>query len=420
MPQRTMFKSLLILVLLVLFGYSLIPTVKYLSLSMAERDQMRVEQPEVYNTLVKKAIKLGLDLQGGMHVVLEVDLKELLQELANKGTVDERFHKALDAAAATAAETGANIVDAFDQNLQEMGVDIALYYRNRELQNHDQVVEYLTAQRKESIDRALEVLRNRVDEFGVSEPIIQKQGNNRIIVQLAGISNRDQARELVGKTAKLEFSLLKDPTIAERAALKINDYLAGEESAADSTVAAGGDSLTADTDTTAIAQDSSVIGGEDLFASSDSTEQADEETALFQFSGPGFIFIDENDAGRFQRAMNDSTVQRIIEREAQSAKFLLSTEDIGSNATPGKRFLRVYLVNANPALDGSTIIDAKHSMVDRSVDVAGGFETSITFNDEGTRAFASVTGANVGKQLAIILDNKVQSAPNIQERISRG
>lgn len=420
MPQRTMFKSLLILVLLVLFGYSLIPTVKYLSLSMAERDQMRVEQPEVYNTLVKKAIKLGLDLQGGMHVVLEVDLKELLQELANKGTVDERFHKALDAAAATAAETGANIVDAFDQNLQEMGVDIALYYRNRELQNHDQVVEYLTAQRKESIDRALEVLRNRVDEFGVSEPIIQKQGNNRIIVQLAGISNRDQARELVGKTAKLEFSLLKDPTIAERAALKINDYLAGEESAADSTMAAGGDSLTADTDTTAIAQDSSVIGGEDLFASSDSTEQADEETALFQFSGPGFIFIDENDAGRFQRAMNDSTVQRIIEREAQSAKFLLSTEDIGSNATPGKRFLRVYLVNANPALDGSTIIDAKHSMVDRSVDVAGGFETSITFNDEGTRAFASVTGANVGKQLAIILDNKVQSAPNIQERISRG
>ncbi|MCB9090268.1 MAG: protein translocase subunit SecD [Calditrichae bacterium] len=415
-----MFKSLLILVLLVLFGYSLIPTVKYLSLSMAERDQMRVEQPEVYNTLVKKAIKLGLDLQGGMHVVLEVDLKELLQELANKGTVDERFHKALDAAAATAAETGANIVDAFDQNLQEMGVDIALYYRNRELQNHDQVVEYLTAQRKESIDRALEVLRNRVDEFGVSEPIIQKQGNNRIIVQLAGISNRDQARELVGKTAKLEFSLLKDPTIAERAALKINDYLAGEESAADSTMAAGGDSLTADTDTTAIAQDSSVIGGEDLFASSDSTEQADEETALFQFSGPGFIFIDENDAGRFQRAMNDSTVQRIIEREAQSAKFLLSTEDIGSNATPGKRFLRVYLVNANPALDGSTIIDAKHSMVDRSVDVAGGFETSITFNDEGTRAFASVTGANVGKQLAIILDNKVQSAPNIQERISRG
>lgn len=418
MPQRTMFKSLLILVLLVLFGYSLIPTVKYLSMSMAERDKMRVEQPEEYNTLVKKAIKLGLDLQGGMHVVLEVDLKELLRELANKGTVDERFHKALDAAAITATETGENIVEVFDRNLQEMGVDIALYYRNRELQTHDQVMEYLSAQKKESIDRALEVLRNRVDEFGVSEPIIQKQGNNRIIVQLAGISNRDQARELVGKTAKLEFSLLKDPTIAERAALKINDYLAGEASASDSTAVAGGDS--AATDTTAIAQDSTIIGGEDLFTSSDSTEQADESTALFQFSGPGFIFINENDANRFQQAMADSMVQRIIEREAQSAKFLLSTEDLGNNATPGRRFLRVYLVNANPALDGSTIIDAKHSMVDRSVDVVGGFETSITFNDEGTRAFASVTGANVGKQLAIILDNKVQSAPNIQERISRG
>lgn len=420
MPQRTMFKSLLILALLVLFGYSLIPTVKYLSLSMAERDKMRVEQPEEYNTLVKKAIKLGLDLQGGMHVVLEVDIKELLRELANKGTVDERFTKALDAAAVSATETGANIVELFDQNLQEMGVDVALYYRNRELQNHDQVVEYLNAQKKESIDRALEVLRNRVDEFGVSEPIIQKQGNNRIIVQLAGISNRDQARELVGKTAKLEFSLLKDPTIAERAALKINDYLAGEAPVGDSAAVAGGDSPAVDADTTAIAQDSSVIGGEDLFASSDSTEQEDKETSLFQFSGPGFMFINENDAGRFQKAMGDSMVQRIIEREAQSAKFLLSTEDLGNNATPGKRFLRVYLVNANPALDGSTIIDAKHSMVDRSVDVAGGFETSITFNDEGTRAFASVTGANVGKQLAIILDNKVQSAPNIQERISRG
>lgn len=430
MSSKPTYKLVLIIFLIALFGWSLVPTVNYLGMSVDERAQMRLEDREGFETMVKQAIKLGLDLQGGVRLVLEIDLKDLLRELANEGTIDGQFTRLLNEASDEAGIDDGNIVVIFDRKLQDAGIDIAKYYRNRSLRDRESVLTYLTEQKNDAVDRALEVLRNRVDEFGVSEPIIQKQGVSRIIVELAGITDPRQARELVGKTAKLEFSLLKDANVAERAAKRVNDYLlsmAVPGTVVDDTTSTDGDA--GDSDSTTVSAedlfgstDTTKVTGEELFNTSDSANTAAaSDNTLFQILGPGYIFIKENDVDRFKEAMQDSALLSQIDREVLGARFLLHSKRIQTQDT-GESLIQAYFVDRNVAVDGSTIIDASHNLVDRTqIDNAmGGYQANIRFNDDGSRRFAVVTGANVGKRLAIVLDDRVQSAPNIQERINGG
>ncbi len=430
MSSKPTYKLVLIVFLIALFGWSLVPTVNYLGMSVDERAQMRLEDREGFETMVKQAIKLGLDLQGGVRLVLEIDLKDLLRELANEGTVDGQFTRLLNEASDEAGIDDGNIVVIFDRKLQDAGIDIAKYYRNRSLRDREAVLLYLTEQKNDAVDRALEVLRNRVDEFGVSEPIIQKQGASRIIVELAGITDPRQARELVGKTAKLEFSLLKDANVAERAAKRVNDYLlsmAGpgtvvEDSTSDDSDAGESDSTTVSAEDLFGSTDTTKVSGEELFNTGDSSNTAAaSDNTLFQILGPGYIFIKENDVDRFKAAMQDSALLSQIDREVLGARFLLHSKRIQTQDT-GESLIQAYFVDRNVAVDGSTIIDASHNLVDRTqIDNAmGGYQANIRFNDDGSRRFAVVTGANVGKRLAIVLDDRVQSAPNIQERINGG
>jgi preprotein translocase subunit SecD len=423
MPQKATFKLIFVLVIILLFGYFLIPTLQFNLMSKEEKARMEKESPAEYKDLVKKSIKLGLDLQGGMNVVLEVNYKELLDKLAQNK--DERFYQALNAAANKAAENDADIVDALNDEIQKRGSDIALYYSNRELTTDDEIIANLKEQTRESITRSLEVLRNRVDEFGVSEPIIQKQGNSRIIVELAGITDRQQAKELVGKTAKLEFSILKDIEVTKSVAQKINDYLRGQIEESGDTSGIAGLPPEAEEETP---KDTSVVSAEELFGADTTgadTAVAEEETGQEDFFVilPQAILIKASDVARFPKIMEDPEIKRINQQEVANAKFLLeSASGETANQTPEQdRYIQLYLVDAAPALTGETIVDARWAPGSPDDPQSyGKFETNITFNSEGSRQFARVTGANEGKQMAIILDNRVQSAPNIREKIRGG
>ncbi len=422
MTQKTTLKGLLILAVFLLFGYFLIPTVQFNSMSLEQQRELERKDPKKYKELVKNSIKLGLDLQGGMHLVMEVNTKEFLDKLAHNK--DERFRKALDAAVKEAGESERDIIDVLDEKLSEAGSSITLYYSSREVRTRDEIVKNLKQELDDSIDRSLEVLRNRVDEFGVSEPVIQKQGTDRIIVELAGITDREQAINLVGKTAKLAFSIVKDLDIAQRTAAKVNEYLAGITTKGDS-------SAVAKTEETKAKDDTSTVSGEELFGATPDSAQdtsavagegAEEAEPLFVPYANGLL-IRQKDIARFEAAMKDPEVQKIIQREAQNAKFLVESVSDARlrNRQNDNDYVQVYLVNATPALTGETIIDASHSLGSSDdPNSIGRFETSITFNGEGTRAFAAVTGANEGKRLAIILDDKVRSAPNIREKIRGG
>ncbi|RMI02060.1 MAG: protein translocase subunit SecD [Calditrichaeota bacterium] len=427
MPQRLVIRLGLILFVVGLFTYFLIPTFQFYSLSPEEKKQLEINDPDRYSELVKKSIKLGLDLQGGMHLVLEVDVKALLDRLAKNK--DERFSAALEAAALEADTTGEDLVDVFDRKLREQGADILLYYGTRDLRTHEDVLSYLKEQADESITRTLEIVRNRVDQFGVSEPAIQKQGNRRIIIELAGIDDPERAKRLIGETARLEFRLLKEDEVAFRVTEKINDYLLGK--------------LTEEADTSAVSdtteeapRDTSVVRPEELFgtgetgedtalAGGDTTEAAKTSVAkepLFVFPR-GVMAIKANSVARFKAVMEDPEVQRIIEQEAGEAEFLLARKPDPRLTSPEEdaQFYRVYLVNKHAELGGETIVDARQqrgSLDDPSS--AGKWEVSLTFNSEGARAFSRVTGANIGKPMAIVLDRRVQSAPVIQAKIRDG
>ncbi len=427
MPQKITLKSVIILGVVALFAYLLHFTLLFNSMSKEEQKKLAIENPKRYEKLLKNSIKLGLDLQGGMHLVMEVDVKALLEKIAKNK--DERFYRALEAAAKEAEESEASFVDIFDQKLTEEGVNLSLYYGSREFRDHDEILSYLKKQAQESINRTLEILRNRVDQFGVSEPSIQKQGHNRIIIELAGVTDRQRALDLVGKTAKLEFRLLKDPQVAQRIASRINEYLTGGGVSEDTSKVLAEKEKSSKQDTSAITAEE-LLGNPQKTASEsltvDTTAVATSENPefgenLFFASGRG-LSIKESNIPRFYKVMEDPKVKEIIEMEAGEADILLGKPDARThNLPPDKRFVPVYVVNAKPALTGETIVDATPRVGSANDPNAfGKFETDLTFNDQGAKDFARVTGANVGKPLAIILDGKVHSAPVIRDKIRNG
>lgn len=409
-------KLVLILGVIVLALYLLYPTYKLSSMSDKEKSDMELQDRKEYMNLKSKAINLGLDLQGGMHVVLEVDIKELVNQLAKNR--DEVFTTVLDQTEAYIQESDEDFIRVFTDNLKAANVSLVRYYGSRELTTEDEVLTYLREQTSETVTRALEILRNRVDEFGVAEPIIQKQGENRIIIELAGITDPSRVRELIGKTAKLEFRLLKDSEISLVVADKINNFVQSQISPLDTLTTE--ETETADEDTT-VSLDK-LFGEVTEDTSTKDTATADTASIFEQ----NLFFLNPNDKQtllvpaekelKFRQIIEHEQVQKIITEEGGEAEFLW-----GSEPDFNGEFYRVYLVFKRPELTGETITEADpmpgSQMDPQSI---GKFEVSLTLNDEGARIFSRVTGANIGKRLGIILDNKVYMAPTIQVKIRDG
>ncbi|MCK4893999.1 MAG: protein translocase subunit SecD, partial [Calditrichia bacterium] len=330
---------------------------------------------------------------------------------------DERFDEAWEESRLITAEEDRDFLTVFAQKLEEKGADIARYFGTKSLKEHDEILSYLRKQASEAIDRSLEVLRNRVDQFGVSEPTIQKQGNKRIIIELAGITDPQRVRGILGQTALLEFRMLKDQQITQNVASKINEFIKGEIS---------------DTDIleTEEPKDTSVVRPEDLFGKAEETvvdttekdslalerDKLFKENLFFAYPGdPQRLLVPEENEIRLKLILEDPGIQNIIQTEGGDAEFVWGKLD------PGGEYFGIFLVDKEPELTGETITDA-FPQPGSGYDPGsfGKFEVSLTLNDEGARIFSRVTGANLNKRLAIILDRKVHSAPTIQAKIRDG
>lgn len=416
MKSRTSTKFLIIIGVFALAIYWLYPTYEYSSLSEKEKEQKQLDNQKEFFDLKTRSLNLGLDLQGGMHVVLEVDVKELLNKLAkNKNDI---FEEVLEKTASRVEISDEDFISVFNENLNAEGVKITRYFSTSDHRTEGEVVDYLRQQTEEAVDRSKEILSNRVDEYGVSEPIIQKQGDRRIIVELAGVTDPTRVRELIGKTALLEFKLLKDNVMTTSLAEKINNFIISKISPEDTVTAE--ETAQADTSTTQL---------EDYFGIDSTTEvakseiKADSVASLFEenlfFLDPRnrqTLLVPSEKAGKFREIIKMPEIQKMISDEAGNAEFLW-----GSTPEINDQYYKVFLVNKNVELTGSTIVDAfprPGSQSDPSS--IGKFEVSLTLNDDGARVFARVTGANIGKRLAIVLDNKVFMAPTLQVKISDG
>lgn len=177
-------RYIIISIVLVWAVYAIWPSVHYQMLSEDQKESMR--QEGTLDNLENKIIRQGLDLKGGMYIVLEVDLPALMNTLAiNK---DANFDKALETASQQMESDETDFFTRFQQVADDMNLRLARYFLDYGTSGSD-IISELSNQADDAINRVLEILQNRVDQFGVSEPTIQKQGKHRIIVELAGIQD---------------------------------------------------------------------------------------------------------------------------------------------------------------------------------------------------------------------------------------
>ena len=197
-------KYIIIALMLSWTVYALYPTWQYQNMSEEKKEELRSSGD--LNQIESRIIRQGLDLRGGMYIVLEADIPTLISNLAS--IKDDRLINIITNSEKIATESNIDFFMAFEENVKSDGIKLSRYYY--ELGSSlDQILVELKKEADDAINRVLEILQNRVDQFGVSEPTIQKQGNQRIIVELAGIQDSERARSLLQSTALLEFYLLK-------------------------------------------------------------------------------------------------------------------------------------------------------------------------------------------------------------------
>ncbi|MGE5429825.1 MAG: protein translocase subunit SecD [Syntrophomonadaceae bacterium] len=364
-------------------------------------DSVRVNNPSFAKDRAKR-LKLGLDLQGGMYMVMEVNTTEMLRKLAKDP--DSNFRQALQQAESEVKTNDADIVSVLARNIQGKGIRLSRYFGTIRESDND-IISNLRKQADDAVSRAMEIIRNRVDQYGVSEPSIQKQGSRRIIVELPGVAKEEEAKHLLQGSALLEFKLLKDPNFTVQVMQKVDEVLAGT-GIADSTLS-----------------DSAKTANKTAEAKKDTTQKElskEEFAKKHPFFAIAMIppqatsaeaYVKETDRGRLDMMLNRPEVQKVM---PDNVEFLYSAKPIVGQ--DGGKYRLLYMVNKNPELTGGTITEARANIDPQT----SGAEVTMQMNSEGAREWARITGSNIGKRVAVVLDNYVYSAPVVQNKIPNG
>ncbi|MBU1708129.1 protein translocase subunit SecD [bacterium] len=374
----------------------------------------------------KKAIKRGLDLQGGMRMVMEVDLVELVEKAA-KGK-DGRIEPILEELKQQASTSDINVLESLELLCREKGISMATYW-GEPGQSDESVRKDLREAADDAIDRSLEILRNRVDQFGVSEPTIAKMGTRRISIELPGVKDPSRARELIGRTALLEFKLVAKPERTQEVLLKIDNVVKANmgidtTTIADSTLA---DNALAKTKSDSAAADTSgVVKAEDLFeeAGEMGLEEGAPDSAAMEnpflsllVGGAQNILVPAKNKTDVNRIIYSLDVQKSIPNDLEF-RWANAAEELPGAPEP---MWTLYLVKKDAEQTGATLADARSTIGSGyEPDQAGKPIVEMEMTRAGARTFARVTGANIGERLAIVLDDKVHSAPSIRSRIAGG
>ncbi len=415
-------------IVLLLAVYALYPTIKLQLLTPEEKASLT--ESGALAELEKRAIRRGLDLQGGMHIVLEVDIPTLVDNLASNK--NSEFNDALEAAREKSVNRELDYIGLFLDEANTRNLKLKRYYSDFGSDDSD-IATRLEDEATDAINRALEILQNRIDQFGVSEPTIQKQGNRRIIVELAGIQDPNRARALLESTALLEFVLLKNPEITQDMLVRIDKVVKGSEefdALIDQEVATTGSDTT---DTTKVQQervvDSKEVSLTELFGETAVDDTTEEDTSsvlvdeqLFQERPFSSLLLRlQNDLG--VQAQNVFAVKKILEMEevksilkTGDSRIAWSTERETWSTADGEQesFFRLYHLEASAGLTGGVIQEAIEDLYNGQPIVR------LNMNSEGAKTWSRLTGANVGKRVAIVLDKNVHMAPAIRTKITDG
>ena len=393
-------------------------------------------------------ISLGLDLKGGMNVVLELNVADVIRSLSNNNQ-DENFNKALDLAYENQVTSQKDFIDLFAEEYKKLdnGARLSAIFSTFELkdkitpQSSDaQVIAVLKEELKSAIDNSFNVLRTRIDRFGVVSPNIQRlETAGRILVELPGVKEPERVRKLLQGSANLEFwETYNLPEIYQQ--LVAADNMLATILKSDDTAAVGSDTTAIEATEEVVADNAAAettndadsllakIGEDKPEAqAAKSMEEFAKQHPLFavlqinQYNGqlaPGPVvgIADKKDIAKINEYLNMKQVKDILPRNL-SLKW-------GVKAIDEKEHdFYLYAIkmtnrDGTPALGGDVVTDANADFVQQ----AGRSEqqVSMTMNAEGAKAWARLTKENIGKAVAIVLDDMVYSAPNVQVEITGG
>lgn len=405
------FNLLLIAVVTLLALWSLWPTWSDYTLSKqldsfaSAQDSLKyvLNHREELENARKKSLKLGLDLKGGMHLVMEVDQVDLFEQKAwNK---DGKFTAIMQNVRTKASQSDAKVIDLISSEFKSQNIRLSRYFYD--IRNSDQeIVTKLEKESEDALNRAKEIIRNRIDQYGVAEPVITTQGSRKIIIELPGVSDENRVRNLLKGTAKLEFRLLREPEVMVRTLDRINSYLVqNQQNSAAVQVAPVPDSSSAAlTAPVALSVPKPVAP----VAPQSSATPLYDVIGVFQ---NGTAFTTEQSKEYVVSLLHRSDIVALFPPDSEL--LLGAKPDVGKN---GEKLYSIYLVRKGPELTGGVITEAKATFGSEGVQP----EVLMSMNSEGTSKWARITGANIGKRIAIVLDGAVYSAPVVQSKIPNG
>ncbi len=351
--MKTRWKLVIIFAVIAASVWALYPSIRFYSMSSDERAKLTKEQRDKYSDT---ALKLGLDLQGGVHIVLEVDDSKL---------------------------------------------------------NADQ--------QRDIMARAIEVYRNRIDQFGVAEPLIQQQGDRRIIVDLPGLEDVDRAHRILGQTAQLEFRLVREQDEIGRVLSMLDKTLKGVVATGvpGETKRAGIDDSGAPADTSVAAKSDAAVDSLFPTLATDTNPNTplpeaspDRPFTSFLLSFvEGGVVVDERQVDEVTTLLATEEAARAI---PSNSEFLWSSETMEMESGKARA---LFLVEKNATLDGSSLTDAT---TQPDADNPSLLNVGFRLNREGAIKFGRFTGENIGRRIAIVLDHRVRSAPVVQSKIPSG
>jgi SecD/SecF fusion protein len=376
--------------------------------------------------VMERELNLGLDLQGGMHVVLEVAPADILKGMAGGNARSVAFQNALKKAAEDKAASNSGFINRFVAAYKEAAPNTSLASvfatsanRGKISSNSSDgdVIKMLNTEMDGSIDRAFQITQARIDKFGVTNPSIQRlPGQNRILVELPGVDNPERVRRLLSGAAKLEFSEVYLTNELGAGLDGLGKYLTKQ---AEIEKAAGKPAATvATTDTTkkptagGLAAQLEQKGDSTKTDSASIAAQSAALTSLF-VPMPQGLGVYLKDTARASEILRRPEVRSLF-----PADLVFMWDRKGTEAGNNQLILPLYFikkVNGEAAMEGDVIVNANHDYDDR-----GRPEVTMQMNGEGARKWRSLTARSIGRPVAIIIDNLVYTAPTVQGEIPNG
>ena len=372
-----------------------------------------------------KAINLGLDLKGGMNVMLQVQLEDLVKALAGGNNAPE-FTNALALAKERSVNSRNDFITLFAEAWEETsnGMHLAQIFGTYEMRDKigpestdAEVIEVIRAESESAISNSFNVLRNRIDRFGVTSPNIQKLGNSgRILVELPGVKEPERVRKLLQGTASLEFWPTYTNEEIERYLAEANTLLAEIQAA---------EEVAAPVAEEAVAEEDALLAEELKQAEGDAAAEAEmlKQNPLFALLQPSGArghacigYAHYADTAQINKYFAMPQIKQLFPPEFKAMWTVKA-----SAMDPNENIFELVAIKA-PSRDGKAPLDGG-AVTDARVQYGnsgGSPEVSMTMNAEGANVWARLTKDNIGRQIAIVLDGMVYSYPNVQSEISGG